>query len=169
MSSGTKQPPQMNVLVHQLRNCQRSLGVTRHGTRLLGTQKTAATSSDSLPPMREKSWLTRKVDSSPNAMKIFLKLTTLLGYGSPKQMAGRRAFALYGQVCAVKSDQDRSFWQDGVFALTLPSLYHNYFRMPSSTNLPVLVYHYQPPYLAPHRTTTCTSSTARKVLHPSAG
>jgi cytochrome b pre-mRNA-processing protein 3 len=48
-------------------------------------------------------------------MRVFLKLTTLLGYGSPKQMAGRRSFVLYGQVCAVKPDQDRTFWQDGEF------------------------------------------------------
>lgn len=32
-------------------------------------------------------------------------------------MAGRRAFVLYGHVCAVKPDEDRAFWQDGELIL----------------------------------------------------
>jgi cytochrome b pre-mRNA-processing protein 3 len=106
-----------SILVHQLRNCQTSLRVTQHGVRLMGN---IAKTPKPLPPTREKNWLTRKVESSSSAMKIFLKLTNLLGYGSPRQLAGRRAFALYDQVCAVKPDQDRLFWQDGVFG---PNLY----------------------------------------------
>ena len=106
-----------SIFVHQLRNCQAS---SRHGVRFMAAQHSPKNAPQ--PPTRAKSWLTRKVESSPSAMKIFLKLTNLLGYGSPKQVAGRRAFALYDQVCAVKPDQDRSFWQDGVFDPTLDAL-----------------------------------------------
>ncbi|KAF8225210.1 hypothetical protein L208DRAFT_1425509 [Tricholoma matsutake] len=85
------------------------------------------------PPQKtqEKSWLTRKVEASSSAMKIFLKLTNLLGYGSPKQIAGRRAFALYNKICAVQPDQDRSFWQDECH---LPPTFQSWFTI---TNLHV--------------------------------
>lgn len=62
---------------------------------------------------QQKSWLTRKVESSPTAKKWFLKFTGLLGYGSPKQLAGRRAFILYEHVVATTPDQDTAFWQNG--------------------------------------------------------
>jgi len=71
-------------------------------------------SSTPAPPSPQKNWLTRLVESSPTAMKIFLKYTNALGYGSPKQLAGRRAFVLYEKVCAVKPDEDRGFWQNGM-------------------------------------------------------
>ena len=45
-------------------------------------------------------------------MKIFMTYTNALGYGSPKQLAGRRAFVLYEKICAVKPDEDREFWQN---------------------------------------------------------
>ncbi|KAG5637880.1 hypothetical protein H0H81_002843 [Sphagnurus paluster] len=83
------------------------------------------------PPVQQKSWLTRKVESSPTAMKFFLSFTNALGYGSPKQMAGRRAFALYDQVCAVKPDDDRAFWQEGC---RLPPTFQSWFTV---TNLHV--------------------------------
>ena len=59
------------------------------------------------------SWLTRKVEESPIWRSLFFRFTNLVGYGSPKQLAGRRAFVLYEKICAVKPDEDRVFWQDG--------------------------------------------------------
>ena len=114
-----------SILVHRLRIRQTSSNVARNGIRRMGlTTKTHRP----LPSTQEKSWLTSKVESSSSAMKIFLALTNLLGYGSPKQIAGRRAFALYDQVCAAKPDQDRSFWRDGMFCATLlHSPVHNTF------------------------------------------
>ena len=44
---------------------------------------------------------------------LFFRFTNVIGYGSPKQMAGRRAFILYDKICAVKPDEDRAFWQNG--------------------------------------------------------
>ncbi|KAG5643912.1 hypothetical protein DXG03_009484 [Asterophora parasitica] len=76
-----------------------------------------------------KSWLTHKVESSPGAMKAFLRFTNFLGYGSPKQLAGRRAFALYDQVCAVTPDADKDFWQN---ACRLPPTFQSWFTV---TNL----------------------------------
>lgn len=66
----------------------------------------------SAPPPHPKSWLTRKVQSSPTAMNVFLSVTNVLGYGSPKQVAGRRSFAIYEQLCA-RADEDHIFWRQG--------------------------------------------------------
>lgn len=63
-----------------------------------------------------KSWLTRKVEDSPAAKKWFLGLTKLLGYGSPKQLAGRRAFVLYEHIVAAAPDQHPDFWKNGILA-----------------------------------------------------
>ena len=65
----------------------------------------------------KKSWLTRKVEESPMWRALFFQITNLVGYGSPKQLAGRRSFLLYENICAVKPDEDRAFWQDGEFYL----------------------------------------------------
>lgn len=46
---------------------------------------------------------------------LFFQFTDLIGYGSPKQMAGRHSFILYDKICAVKPDEDRAFWQDGEY------------------------------------------------------
>ncbi|KAF8873081.1 ubiquinol-cytochrome C chaperone-domain-containing protein [Infundibulicybe gibba] len=80
-------------------------------------------------PPHEKSWLTRKVETSPTALKVFTHLTNALGYGSPKQVAGRRGFVLYGHVCAVKPDQDAAFWQQ---ECSLPPTFQSWFTI---TNL----------------------------------
>lgn len=64
-----------------------------------------------MPPKR--SWLTRKVEESSMWRALFFQFTNMIGYGSPKQMAGRRSFILYDKICAVKPDEDRAFWQDG--------------------------------------------------------
>ena len=67
------------------------------------------------PENLKTSWLTRKVEESPIWRSFFFRLTNLVGYGSPKQLAGRRAFVLYEKICAVKPDEDRVFWQDGEY------------------------------------------------------
>lgn len=66
----------------------------------------------------KKSWLTRKVEDSPMWRAMFFQITNLVGYGSPKQLAGRRSFLLYENICAVKPDEDRTFWQDGEFTIS---------------------------------------------------
>ncbi|PFH48253.1 hypothetical protein AMATHDRAFT_42385 [Amanita thiersii Skay4041] len=72
-----------------------------------------------------------KVESSPTAKKAFLALANVLGYGSSKQQAGRRAFGLYKSVCAVKPDEDRLFWQQECH---LPPTFQSWFTV---TNLHV--------------------------------
>lgn len=50
-------------------------------------------------------------------MKVFMGMVTLLGYNSPKQIAGRRAFAMYDRLCVPKADEEQAFWQDGELAI----------------------------------------------------
>lgn len=73
-------------------------------------------------PTREPSWLTRKLKQSPTAMRAFLKVFGALGYGSSKQIAARRALALYGQLCSGRADEDSAFWAKGMCAIPLPLL-----------------------------------------------
>jgi hypothetical protein len=68
------------------------------------------------PP--EQSWLTRKLKQSPTAMRAFLKVFGALGYGSSRQVAARRALALYDQLCAGRAEEDRGFWAEGAHART---------------------------------------------------
>lgn len=101
-----------SILARHLRNYKGQLRVVQYPARYLTTKPQ--------PPPPQTSWLTRKVQSSPTALKVFLKFTNALGYGSPTQIAGRRAFVLYDKVCAVKPDEDRVFWQQGeLFTFTL--------------------------------------------------
>ncbi|KAF9459130.1 hypothetical protein BDZ94DRAFT_1269086 [Collybia nuda] len=121
-----------SILVRHLRSYQRPLALPYNATRYITSQtapKTRPSSSSATPPEREKSWLTRKVESSPAAMRIFVKLTNALGYGSPKQLAGRRAFAIYEHVCATKPDHDAEFWQKECH---LPPTFQSWFTV---TNL----------------------------------
>src|ERR1700729_2360466 len=67
-------------------------------------------------PPKQKSWLTRKLDSSPTAKRIFIKLANAMGYGSPKQVAGRRAFNLYQDLCVGRADEESAFWMTGKFS-----------------------------------------------------
>jgi len=53
-----------------------------------------------------------------------------MGYGSTKQVAGRRTLAMYEQVCAIKASEDRVFWQ----ACDLPPTFQSWFTI---TNLHV--------------------------------
>ena len=49
------------------------------------------------------------------ARAAFVRLITLMGYGSAKQYAGRRAFAMYSNLCVPRSDDESAFWKEGVF------------------------------------------------------
>jgi len=50
-------------------------------------------------------------------MRAFLKVFGALGYGSSKQIAARRALALYEQLCAGRAEEDRAFWAEGMRAI----------------------------------------------------
>ncbi|KAF9477155.1 hypothetical protein BDN70DRAFT_811133 [Pholiota conissans] len=94
--------------------------------RLVSTQQKPVETSQR---PAKSSWLTRKVESSPVAKTAFLGLAKVLGYGSPKQVAGMRAFSMYEQLCAVKPDEDREFWQNACY---LPPTFQSWFTI---TNL----------------------------------
>ncbi|KAJ3506706.1 hypothetical protein NLJ89_g6720 [Agrocybe chaxingu] len=85
-----------------------------------------STSTQTNPEGPPKSWLTRKVESSPVAKRIFLGLTNLLGYGSPKQLAGRRAFVLYKDVCAPRPEEEEAFWRNSCH---LPPTFQSWFTI----------------------------------------
>jgi len=61
----------------------------------------------------ERSWVAQKIRTIPIAFKIVRALGRAMGYGSTKQVAGRRTLAMYEQVCAIKASEDRVFWQEG--------------------------------------------------------
>ena len=65
------------------------------------------------PPPREMSWLTRKIESDETWRYYFQKVATVLGYNSPKQIAGRRTLGFYQNVAAVAPDKSIEFWQKG--------------------------------------------------------
>lgn len=115
-------------------------------------------------PQQHQSWLTRKIKSSPRWRKLFFQFTNLLGYGSPKQVAGRRAFFLYERVVAVTPDADTHFWQQGAifsdfFISSLTSC-----RMSSSADFPVLVHCHKSPHMDAH--SPSSFATRRQTLHP---
>ena len=100
----------------------RSFPHARHGlsrikrqTRL-GSSSTSQNATDhgagARPP---KNWLTKKLEESPAAKKAFLNLVNAMGYGSAKQVAGRRAFAMYEKCCITRAEEDRQFWQNGTY------------------------------------------------------
>lgn len=59
----------------------------------------------------ERSWVVQKIRANPVAFRIVRALSRAMGYGSTRQVAGRRTLAMYEQVCAVKASEDRVFWQ----------------------------------------------------------
>lgn len=59
----------------------------------------------------ERSRLVQKIRANPIAFKIVRALGRAMGYGSTRQVAGRRTLAMYEQVCAIKASEDRVFWQ----------------------------------------------------------
>ncbi|KAL0956231.1 hypothetical protein HGRIS_002387 [Hohenbuehelia grisea] len=80
---------------------------------------------------RQKTWLTRQIESSPAALAVFRAVAKSLGYGSPQQVMGRRAFVLYEEVCAIRADKDQAFWKD---ECSLPPTFQSWFTI---TNLHV--------------------------------
>lgn len=59
----------------------------------------------------ERPWAVQKIRANPTALKIVRALGRAMGYGSTKQVAGRRTLAMYEQVCATKASEDRVFWK----------------------------------------------------------
>jgi hypothetical protein len=55
------------------------------------------------------------------AMQAFLKIFGALGYGSSRQIAARRALALYEHLCTGRAEEDSAFWAKGMRAI-LPLL-----------------------------------------------
>jgi cytochrome b pre-mRNA-processing protein 3 len=62
-------------------------------------------------PEQGRSWVVQKIRANPTALKVVRALSRAMGYGSSKQVAGRRTLAMYEQVCAIKASEDRVFWQ----------------------------------------------------------
>ncbi|KAF9524574.1 hypothetical protein CPB83DRAFT_819975 [Crepidotus variabilis] len=91
----------------------------RTGARYLAT-------SSEKPVEPPKSWLTHKVETSPTAKRVFLGLTNLFGYGSPKQVAGRRTFGIYEHIAVTAPDKDRDFWQQSCY---LPPTFQSWFTV----------------------------------------
>ena len=132
-------------------------------------------------PAREQSWLTRKLKQSPTAMRAFLRVFGAMGYGSSRQIAARRALALYEQLCAGRAEEDRQFWAEGT---------HDFFGLPSSTppslplnetgddtffwdnrvsppsNVSVLVHRDKPPRMDAHDAPACAPRAPRASPHP---
>lgn len=75
-------------------------------------------------PARQQSWLTQKVKSNPVFYTIFLGLARALGYGSPQQLANRRALHLYNHLCAKRADEEADFWKN---ECALPPTFQSWF------------------------------------------
>ncbi|KAI9066929.1 hypothetical protein FKP32DRAFT_1589109 [Trametes sanguinea] len=83
------------------------------------------------PPPPPKTWLTKAIGRSPAAKRVFLSLAGLLGYGSAKQYAGRRAFNMYSHLCISRPDEEEHFWKQDCH---LPPTFQSWFTV---TNLHV--------------------------------
>ncbi|TFY76045.1 hypothetical protein EWM64_g7967 [Hericium alpestre] len=62
---------------------------------------------------------------------MFMKVFGALGYGSSKQVAARRALAIYENLCAVRAEEEQDFWQHECH---LPPTFQSWFTV---TNLHV--------------------------------
>ncbi|RPD71250.1 hypothetical protein L226DRAFT_591527 [Lentinus tigrinus ALCF2SS1-7] len=83
------------------------------------------------PPPPPQTWLTRQIKQSPLAREAFFRLLRLLGYGSAKQYAGRRAFAMYTNLCIPRAEDESLFWKQDCH---LPPTFQSWFTI---TNLHV--------------------------------
>ncbi|KAJ7690681.1 hypothetical protein B0H17DRAFT_935795 [Mycena rosella] len=81
---------------------------------------------DDLIPERPKSWLTRKVEESPQNLERFMKLAKVMGYGSPRGQAPVRTFVLYERLCCTKADEEMAFWRD---ECGLPPTFQSWFTV----------------------------------------
>ncbi|KAI0665771.1 hypothetical protein C8Q78DRAFT_1063231 [Trametes maxima] len=95
------------------------------------TPSTPHQSSKARPPLPQQTWLARTIRRSPVAKKAFLTLAAVLGYGSVKQYAGRRAYNLYRELCISRPDDEAAFWKDECH---LPPTFQSWFTV---TNLHV--------------------------------
>ncbi|KAI6101803.1 hypothetical protein F5141DRAFT_1135777 [Pisolithus sp. B1] len=77
-------------------------------------------------PARQQSWLTQNVKSNPVLYTIFLGLARALGYGSPQQLANRRALHLYNHLCAQRVDEEPDFWKN---ECALPPTFQSWFTI----------------------------------------
>lgn len=74
------------------------------------------------PPPPPPTWLTVQLRKNPLAMKLFLNMMSVFGYGSVKQIAARRALNIYDQHCSGKAEEEKEFWRDGEFFVVLGGL-----------------------------------------------
>ncbi|KII86659.1 hypothetical protein PLICRDRAFT_113559 [Plicaturopsis crispa FD-325 SS-3] len=122
-------------LIRRFRLSETCSLLTRTEIRALATssapKKLPQATSSAPPPPPPKSWLTRQVQSSPTTRRIFMGIANLLGYGSPKQVAGRRGMILYRELCAVRATEEEDFWRNDC---DLPPTFQSWFMI---TNLHV--------------------------------
>ncbi|KAI0816065.1 hypothetical protein BC628DRAFT_1405762 [Trametes gibbosa] len=83
------------------------------------------------PPPPQQTWLAKTIKQSPAAKQAFLTLAGLLGYGSAKQYAGRRAYNFYSELCISRPDDEAPFWRT---ECDLPPTFQSWFTV---TNLHV--------------------------------
>lgn len=145
----------------------------RQHIRLLASAPPSKQPEPVAPPNasgKEQSWLTHKVKANPVLYAVFLGFARALGYGSPKQLANRRALHMYNILCAARADQEADFWRKGITArFPLHYLTHvsrdDLSRMCTPSHLPVLVYRHQSARMAPHCPFTGPSCTSRIEPH----
>jgi len=119
----------------------------------------------------ERSWVVQKIRANPISFKIVRALGRAMGYGSMKQVAGRRTLAMYEQVCAIKASEDRVFWQEGehlppVRGLSPRGLTPGCLSLRFAPNIPILVHYNQSPCLALDRSVPCTPTVSRYKPRP---
>ncbi|KAH9916713.1 uncharacterized protein BXZ73DRAFT_80965, partial [Epithele typhae] len=78
-----------------------------------------------------ETWLTRYIRNNPGAQEVFFRVLGLMGYGSAKQYAGRRAFIMYRDLCIPRADDEQAFWKD---EMSFPPTFQSWFTI---TNLHV--------------------------------
>ncbi|KIK95525.1 hypothetical protein PAXRUDRAFT_826912 [Paxillus rubicundulus Ve08.2h10] len=106
----------------------------RQPIRLLTSSAPPSTQASAPPPKtpaQEQSWLTQRVKSNPALYSLFLGVARVLGYGSQKQFANRRALHMYSTLCANRADQEAEFWKKDC---ALPPTFQSWFTI---TNLHV--------------------------------
>ena len=117
----------------------------------------------------ERSWVVQKIRANPIAFRVVRALGRALGYGSTKQVAGRRTLAMYEQVCAIKASEDRVFWQGKhlplICGLFICRLIPGHLSLRFAPDVPILVHNNQPPHLALDRPVTCTPTISRYKPH----
>ena len=67
----------------------------------------------SRPPKPPRSPITNWILASPVRTNALLKIGDWLGYGSPKQVAGRRSKIIYTVCSEVAPGPEKAFWYDG--------------------------------------------------------